>query len=141
MSLLIMFAFTLLPGIVFHGRCLYVWRVNLALGISGGILRRTCFPLEVGEGHARGWLCLPCLIRESCTAAVQVCTRGQACRVMLTPSSTPTGVLKLRVLEQVAWVPPITLPTTIYLVFLLLLLLDRQSKALNPASPEIPFFL
>ena len=42
LSLLIMFAFTLLPGIVFHGRCLYVWRVNLALGISGGILRRTC---------------------------------------------------------------------------------------------------
>ena len=100
-----------------------------------------CFPLEVGEGRARGRLCLPCLIRESCTAAVQVCTRGQACRVMLTPSSTRTGVLKLRVLEQVAWVPPITLPTTIYLVFLLLLLLDRQSKALNPASPEIPFFL
>lgn len=41
-----------------------VWTVNVALEISGGIIRRdVCFPLELGEGCAEGCPCLSCLIK------------------------------------------------------------------------------
>lgn len=77
-----MYSFILLPHIVFHRRCVcLVWTVNIVREISGRIIRRdTCFPLELGEGCAKGRLCLSCLIkvvRVVCTAEhTRVCTEG-----------------------------------------------------------------
>lgn len=53
--LLVFFPTVFVTGIV----CL-VWRVNMALEVSGGILRRgVCAPRDLGKGRLR----LSCLIR------------------------------------------------------------------------------
>ena len=121
-------------GVVYmFGELIWHWESQMAS--SGGHV----FSVGGWWGLCWGRLCLPCLIRVARHRAGV--PGGQACWVMLAPSSTPTGVLKLCVLEQVAGFPPITLPTTIYLVFLSLLLLDRQSKALKPSISRDSLFL
>lgn len=75
-----------------------VWTVNMVREISGRIIRRdTCLPLELGEGCAKGRLCLSCLInvvRIVCVAEnARVCTEGAGTDslyllVKVAPSST-----------------------------------------------------
>lgn len=51
------------PALFFMGIVCLVWRVHMALGISGEIIRRhLCFPLEFGEGCAKGQLFVVSLV-------------------------------------------------------------------------------
>lgn len=57
----------LFPELFFMGFVFLVWRVNMALEVTGGIIRRDrCFPLDLVRACAKGGLRPPCLIRESC---------------------------------------------------------------------------